>query len=145
MIPIRESDNSIVWRKSQPGERVLLDVFLTIVNVVQMFLRIIWIIDNQSSTQPITVLVLVMAVIPVCPLEKQGREATDMLRYEQREYRLVRDCKVIRKAFIWYNGTLCDIGRTIGVVGVFLEDAMPVLLRGHIKVSNVSQKREILQ
>jgi hypothetical protein len=42
-------------------------------------------------------------------------------------YILVRDRKVIRKAFVWYNGTLGDISRTIGVVGVLLEDAVPML------------------
>ena len=46
MIPIRESDNSIVWKESQPGERDLPDVLLTIVYVVQMLLRIIRIFDN---------------------------------------------------------------------------------------------------
>ena len=70
MIPIGEGDNSVIWRKSQPSERVLPDVFLTIVYVVQMLLRITWIFDNQCSTQPITVLGLVVAVIPECPLNK---------------------------------------------------------------------------
>jgi hypothetical protein len=45
------------------------NVFLTIVNVVQMLLRIIWIIDNESTTQPITVLGLVVTVIPERPLK----------------------------------------------------------------------------
>jgi hypothetical protein len=44
-------------------------VILTIVNVVQINLRIIWIIDNESTTQPITVLGLVVTVIPVRPLK----------------------------------------------------------------------------
>jgi hypothetical protein len=127
MIPIRESDNSIVWRKSQPGERVPPDVFLTIVHVVQMLLRIIWIIDDQSSTQPITVLDLVVAVIPECPLNKRGSELVDTFDMNKGKYRLVRDRKVIRKAFVRYNGTLGDKSRTIGVVGVLLEDAMPML------------------
>ena len=70
MIPIGEGDDSIVWKKSQPSERVLPNVFLTVVYVVQILLRIIWIFDNQSSTQPITVLGPVVAVIPKCPLNK---------------------------------------------------------------------------
>jgi hypothetical protein len=77
MIPIGEGDNSVVWRKSQPGDRVLPGVFLTIVYVVQILLRIIWILDNQSSTQPITVLGLVVAVIPECPLNKRSSELVD--------------------------------------------------------------------
>jgi hypothetical protein len=127
MIPIRKSDNSIVWRKSQPGERVLPDVFLTIVYVVQILLRIIWIFDNQSTTQSITVLVLVVAVIPECPLDKRGSELVDTFDINKGKYRLVRDRKVICKAFIWYNGTLGNKSRTILVVGVLLEDAMPML------------------
>jgi hypothetical protein len=127
MIPIRESDNSIVWKKSQPGERVLPDVFLTIVYIVQILLRIIWIIDNQSSTQPITVLGLVVAVIPECPLNKRSSELVDTFDMKKGKYRLVRDRKVICKAFVWYNGTLGDLRRTISVVGVLLEEAMPVL------------------
>jgi len=60
-------------------------ISLTIVNVVQILLRVIWIIDNQSATQPIAVLVLEVAVIPVCPLSKQGSELVDTLRHEQKE------------------------------------------------------------
>jgi hypothetical protein len=43
------------------------------------------------------------------------------------KYRLVWDRKGIREAFVWYNGTLGDKRRTIGIVGVLLEDAMPML------------------
>ena len=102
-------------------------VLLTVVYVVQIFLRIIWIFDNQSSTQPITVLGLIVAVIPERPLNKQSSELVDTLGVNKGEYRLVRNRKVIRKAFVWYNRTLSDRRRTIGVVGVFLEDSMPML------------------
>ena len=56
-----------------------------------MLLRIIWIIDNQSPTQPITVLDLVVAVIPECPLKKRGIELVDPLDMNKGKYRLVRD------------------------------------------------------
>jgi len=92
-----------------------------------MLLRIIWIFDNQSSTQPITVLDLVVAVIPECSLNKRGSELVDAFDMNKGKYRLVRDRKVIRKAFLWYNGTLSNKRRTIGIVGVLLEDAMPML------------------
>jgi len=42
---------------------------LTVVNVIQILLRIMWIVDNQSSTQAITILVPEVAVIPECPLK----------------------------------------------------------------------------
>jgi hypothetical protein len=127
MIPIGEGDDSIVWKKSQPGERVLPNVFLTVVYVVQILLRIIWIFDNQSSTQPITVLGPVVAVIPECSLNKRSSELVDTFDINKGKYRLFRDRKIIREAFVWYNGTLGDKRRTIGVVSVLLEDAMPML------------------
>ena len=43
--------------------------FLTVVDVIQTLVRIIRIINNKSSTQAITVLVVEMAVIPECTLE----------------------------------------------------------------------------
>ena len=46
---------------------------------------------------------------------------------DKENYILVRDRKVIRKTFVWYDGTLGDISSTIGVVGVLLEEAMPML------------------
>ena len=45
-----------------------LNTYLTVVNVIQISLRIIWIIDDESSTNAITILGLVMAVIPICTL-----------------------------------------------------------------------------
>jgi hypothetical protein len=68
-----------------------------------------------------------VAVIPECPLNKRGSELVDTFDMNKEKYRLVQDRKVIRKAFVWYNGTLSDKRRTIGVVGVLLEDAMPML------------------
>ena len=44
------------------------NTYLTIVNVIQVSLRIIWIIDDESPTNAITILGLVMAVIPICTL-----------------------------------------------------------------------------
>jgi len=56
-------------RNYQPNEYILPHVYLTVINVVQMLMRIIWIVNDQSSTQPITVLVPVVTVIPECPLK----------------------------------------------------------------------------
>ena len=47
----------------------LLSICLTIVNIIQILVRVSWIIDDQSSTQAITILVPEMAVIPECPLK----------------------------------------------------------------------------
>ena len=67
------------------------------------------------------------------------------VRHEQGKYRLVRDRKIIREAFVWYNGTLGDKRRTIGVVGVLLEDTMPMLQGGDMKVPIISHKGKTLQ
>ena len=47
----------------------LLSICLTIVNIIQILVRVSWIIDDQSSTQAITILVPEVAVIPECPLK----------------------------------------------------------------------------
>jgi hypothetical protein len=68
----------------------------TVVNVVQMLMRIIWIIDNERSTQAITVLVLVVAVIPECPLKWELCECADITcEVSKGRYRLVSGAKVV--------------------------------------------------
>jgi hypothetical protein len=91
VIPIRESDNGVVWRRSQPCERAFPDVFLTIVIIVQVFLRIFWILDDQRSTQAITVLVPKVTVIPVCALK--SKEVSLLIPYDmsKRKNRLFLD------------------------------------------------------
>ena len=63
---------------------------------------------------------------------------------EKGRYRLVWNRKVIRKAFVWYNGTLGDKRRTVIEVGVFLEDAMPMLQGKDMKFPNTSHKKDDL-
>lgn len=60
------------------------------------------------------------------------------------KHRLAWDREVVQKAFVWYDGALCDRIDTIGPVGVQLEDAMPMLRRGNIKVPNPSLKQRDL-
>jgi hypothetical protein len=45
------------------------------------------------------------------------------------QYRLFQSLKAVKEAFVGYEGTLGDKGRTIDVVGVTLEEAMPMLER----------------
>jgi hypothetical protein len=59
------------------------EVFLTIVNVVQTLLRVVWIIDNQSTTQPITVLGLEVTVIPKRPLKSLGVSLSTSYKHGQ--------------------------------------------------------------
>jgi hypothetical protein len=69
VVPVCERDNSAVCKKCiQKRAHLELNTYLTVVNVIQISLRIIWIIDDESSTNAITILGLVMAVIPICTL-----------------------------------------------------------------------------
>jgi hypothetical protein len=45
------------------------------------------------------------------------------------QYRLVLTIKLIQEAFPGYKGTLGDKGRAVDIVGVLLEEAMPMLQR----------------
>jgi hypothetical protein len=85
VIPIRESDNGGVWEDLKPVDRYFSEVFLTIVNVVQMLMRIIWVIDNQSTTQPITVLGVVVTVIPERPLKSMEVSLATSYKHGQGE------------------------------------------------------------
>jgi len=58
-------------------------------------------------------------------------------------YRLARDFKVIYEVFKWYEGTLSDKGRTIGIVAGTLEEAMPMLQRKHIKTPKRVPERSL--
>jgi hypothetical protein len=65
MIPISKCDHGIVWGKTQSIEQPCQEEGrLTVVDIIQMFLWVKWIINNQGTTQPITVLILEVTVIP---------------------------------------------------------------------------------
>ena len=53
---------------------VLEHQYLTVVNIIQVLLRITWIINDKSSSQAVAVLVLKMTVIPECPLKLRLHE-----------------------------------------------------------------------
>jgi hypothetical protein len=88
---------------------------------------ILRVIDDHRSTQPITVLVPEMTVIPESALE--WRDVSVSVSYDviKGPYRLVWDFEIVEETFIRYNWTLSDERRTIGIVGCLLEEAMPVL------------------
>jgi hypothetical protein len=69
VVPIRKRDHGVVYGKISAKGTFSPEDYPTIVNVVQTLMGIIWILDNQSPTQAITVLVPEVAVIPECPLK----------------------------------------------------------------------------
>lgn len=85
VVPICEGDDSVV-----------------IVNIVQVFVRIIWVVNNKSPSQTIAVLVPKMTVIPKCP-------------------RLVLSPKPILEGLIRYKRTLSDKCWTVSVIRMLLE------------------------
>ena len=53
------------------------DLTLTIIDVITSEMGIFRVIDNQSSAQAITILILEMAVVPVRPLKDTKDEASE--------------------------------------------------------------------
>jgi hypothetical protein len=47
---------------------------------------------------------------------------------------LAHSLEAVKEAFVGYKGTLGDKGRTVGIVGVPLEEAMPMLQREFVMV-----------
>jgi hypothetical protein len=88
---------------------------------------IILVINNQCPTQTITVLVPQVTMIPECTLKRRGIELANKYDMNNGPHRLVRDFEDIMEAFARHNGTLGDKGSAIGVVGVLLEKAVPML------------------
>jgi len=60
------------------------------------------------------------------------------------KYHLMRDCKVVQEVFPWYNWTLGDKRRTIGVVSCLLEEAMPMLQIRRIDILGHIQEKRLL-
>jgi hypothetical protein len=50
------------------------------------------------------------------------------------QYRLVHSLKAVKEAFVGYKGTLGDKGRTVDIVGVTLEEAVPMLERKFVMI-----------
>jgi hypothetical protein len=53
------------------------DLTLTIIDVIKLEMGIVRVIDNQSTAQAITILILEMAVVPVRPLQNTKDEAPE--------------------------------------------------------------------
>jgi hypothetical protein len=53
------------------------DLTLTIIDVITLVMGIFRVIDNQSTAQAITILILEMAVVPVRPLQDTKDEAPE--------------------------------------------------------------------
>jgi len=51
-------------------------------------------------------------------------------RKPQIDYRLVQRIELVQEALIWYDGTLGDVCRAVGVICALLQDPVPMLQRG---------------
>ena len=129
VIPVRKCNNSLLFRKHvQRRTNFESHSYLTVVNVIEITVGVIRIINNQGSTQAITILGLEMAMIPICPLKYQ-RNLSTFCGGSKVQYRLLKSVEPIEETLIRYNGTLSNRGSTIGVIGIVLEEAVPVLQR----------------
>ncbi len=83
-LPVRERDDGGLCRKcvSTVPIRVTRRFTLTIIDVIVLEMRILRVIDNQSTAQAITVLVLEMAVVPEGPLQDTTNEAPESVDSE---------------------------------------------------------------
>lgn len=84
------------------------------------------VIDNQSTAQAITILILEMAVVPERPLQNtidEGPESVVTLV----SYRLVERFKLVEETVSWNDGALGNECGAIDVIGMLLEKAVPVL------------------
>ena len=79
-----------------------------VVDIVKARMRIIGVVDNESTTEAVAVLGRQMAMVP---------ESTS----------LVRRREVVQERVVSRNGALGDHGHTVGIVGTFLEESMPML------------------
>jgi hypothetical protein len=83
-----------------------------------------------------------MAVIPVCTLKGIKLSLRISCEMNKESYILVRG-KFIRKTFVRYKGTLGDTSSSIVVVGVMLEDAMPMLYGDSSRFQMHPRKRDL--
>lgn len=109
-------------------KRIIWGWWRTVVDIVQRFVWVVWIINNQRTTQPITVLVPEMTVIPVCTL---GWDNSGLVKYlvskTRKVYRLVWRIELVHKALLRYERTLSHAYRTVSVVRTLLLDTVPML------------------
>jgi hypothetical protein len=124
MIPISKCNHSIVWGRNQPIEQPCQEDYChTVINIIHMFLRVLWIINNQRTTQPVTILILEVTVIP----KRSLREYESRLDTTESNYRLGQCIELVQEALIRYERTLGNKGRTIDIVCVMLKNTVPML------------------
>ena len=100
---------------------------LTIVAIIQITLRIVRIINNQSTTQPIAVLVREVTVIPICSLVQQESGLVQYPVPGEKIYRLAQCIESVQEALIRYYRTLGNGGSTVDEICVMLKDTVPML------------------
>lgn len=77
-----------------------------------MLLWIVRVIDNQRAAQPITVLVLVVTVIPICSLGYRGSELDSIFQYE-------------RQITVWFKALNLYKKLSLGTIGHWVTKAAP--------------------
>ena len=127
MVPVRERNNGVLCKAYIHRVLSNFDACLTVVDVIQISVRVFWVINDQRPTQAITVLGLVMAVIPICTLRKQKNKLSRSFRVGKFKYSLLPRVELVAEAPVRYNRTLSDEGSSVGVIGTCLEYPVPML------------------
>jgi hypothetical protein len=128
VIPVRKRNDCVIYEKWSSRAYLKPYCQLTIINVIEATVGVILVINNKGSTQSITILNLVMAVIPICTLKYQGK-LSEVCGDRKMQYRLLKCTEQVEEALVWYNRTLSDGGRAISPTGSILEDTVPMLQR----------------
>ncbi len=127
MVPVSERDHSRFYKKQVHRARLKWDPRLTIVNIIRTTVGVVWIINDQRSTQAITVLSPIMAVIPVCTLKRSRSQLSRTRGGRGKLYRLLVWVELVVEALARHNRALRDEGRTVSVIGTLLKQTVPML------------------
>jgi len=126
-------------RKAHPE----LDTNLTVVDVIQITLRVLGIIDDKCPTDTITVLSLIMTVIPKCTLINRQISCRDGFDAGT-QYGLLRSAEFVGEIPRRHNRALIDEGSTVGIIGGLLEQTVPVLSKENAAVVKPQKVKETL-
>jgi hypothetical protein len=127
VVPISERDYSRFYKEQVRRARLKRYPHLTIVDIIRTTVGVVWIINDQRSTQAITVLSPIMAVIPVCTLKWSRNQLSRTRGGRGKLYRLLVWIELVVEALARHNRALRDEGRTVGVIGTLLKQTVPML------------------
>ena len=83
-------------------------VQLTVVNIIHVCERVLWVINNQWSSEPVAILICIMRAVPV-------------------RSTLTLEVELVVQPSLLANRALIDVCDTVGPIGTVLKDSVPML------------------